>query len=177
MYIFGGLGLVTTGSIVGSLVTVIIQHFLQKNKLKTERENLLNREIYFKLQDKVEKIRFGMQVLTERMNFMNQAVKLKYERDIFDANRPKDEYHKERLDLAVCLETYFQDIDLKPYNRCMGMFEPASLIYVEFLEKEGNLFKEKAIQLNNITNVFIVEMKSLSNKIQGKLEEARKKII
>ena len=79
LVVFGTIGLITTGSLAGSLFTVLIQHYFERNKLKTERESLLAREIYFKLQDKAEKIRFGMHLLSLRMDKITLEIKLKVE--------------------------------------------------------------------------------------------------
>jgi len=54
--LIGSIGLIGTGSLIGSLITVIVTHFFEKGKLKTERQSNLQREIYFKLQEQAGKI-------------------------------------------------------------------------------------------------------------------------
>src|SRR3989344_6110228 len=52
----GSAGLIGAGSLVGSLITVVITHFFERGKLKTERQSNLQKEIYFKLQEQAAKL-------------------------------------------------------------------------------------------------------------------------
>lgn len=173
--IFGTIGLIATGSFFGSLIVVFVQHYFEKNKLKTERESLLAREIYFRLQDKAEKIRFGMQLLSRRMDKITLEIKLKVENGMVVENRLEDDYLDERINLAVYLETYFPSVNLKSYNDCINLIPKMVMIYKEFIEN-SSLQKEKIEELNKINQDFNSGMVLLSSQIQSELNKARSAI-
>jgi hypothetical protein len=164
--------LVLGSSLIATLISKIFDLF-QADK---ERKNILAREIYFHLQERAEKILFGMQVLMLRMNYMNAAVRLKFENNIFDTSPIEEGRLDDRVNLAVYLEIYFPNVDLKDYNRCIEMFKPATIIYDEFVKSSGQILKERATELNNIVGQFEIGMRGLSIKIQEQLDIARQNI-
>ena len=63
----GSLGLISVGSLLGSFITIFIKYWLDKNRLKAERQSNLQREIYFKLQEQAVKV-------FKELNLMNRQV-------------------------------------------------------------------------------------------------------
>jgi hypothetical protein len=107
---------------------------------------------------------------------MNAAVRLKFENNIFDTSPIEEGRLDDRVNLAVYLEIYFPNVDLKDYNRCIEMFKPATIIYDEFVKSSGQILKERATELNNIVGQFEIGMRGLSIKIQEQLDIARQNI-
>ena len=158
------------------MATVVSKIFdlIQSGK---ERKHLLAREIYFRLQDKAEKIRFGMQILTRRMNMIGTEIKLKIEKNVDSQTILGDDYAQERIDLAVFLETYFYNINTKQYNECMDMFPPVMLIYKKFKDNQGVLHQEDIDELNRVSQEFANGMRNLSLSVQCELEKSKANII
>jgi hypothetical protein len=126
----GSVGLIGIGSVFGSLVTVIVTHFLEKGKLKTERESNLQREIYFKQQEQSGK-------LFEEINLMGrqvQEIKFWMQKNTVTpmiTNIPV----VERIAKISSLQAYFPKEIIEKHNEVALIFGELLKIYYEIGKK------------------------------------------
>lgn len=169
--LIGPIGLIGTGSLIGSLITVIVTHFLEKGKLKTERQSNLQREIYFKLQEQagkvfeeinltgrqVEEIKFWLQKGTFMQTITNTPI-------------------TERISKMSSFQAYFPKEILGKYNETSLIFKEIAKIYFE-TGKTGNLSQLDSDKLNGLLKKFSEQSNELVRDVLTELERNKNLII
>ncbi|MBU0597146.1 hypothetical protein KJ641_01110 [Patescibacteria group bacterium] len=169
--LIGSFGLIGAGSIVGSLVTIIVSHFLEKNKLKTERQSNLQKEIYFKLQEEAAKMFEEINLSTRQVGEMKFWLqKRTFESKI--TNTPVTE----RISKLSSFQAYFPKEIIKKSNEVSVIFHKIVNLYFE-IGKTGTLAEEKANELNDYLNQFSEEANALVRNILAELERNKKLIV
>ena len=169
--LLGSLGLISAGSLLGSLITILIEYWLDRNKLKNERQSNLQREIYFKLQEQagkifeeinlmvqqVEEIKFWLQKKTFVLNITNMPI-------------------IERISRMSSLQVYFPKDILNKYNETAFIFKEIAGIYFE-TGKTANLSQESSNKLNKLLENFSRRTNELVNDILTELGRNKNLII
>ena len=169
--LIGSIGLIGAGSLIGSLITVIVTHFLERGKLKTERQSNLQREIYFKLQERAEKffeeinltgrqveeIKFWLQKGTVMPSITNTPI-------------------SERISKMSSLQAYFPRDILEKYNETALIFREIAKIYFE-AGKTGNLLQENCDKLNELLKKFSKQSNELVHNVLTELNRNKGLII
>lgn len=169
--LIGSVGLIGAGSLIGSLITVIVTHFLEKGKLKTERQSNLQREIYFKLQEQAGKI-FEEINLTGRQV---EEIKFWLHKGTFMpsiTNTPA----AERISKMSSFQAYFPKDILAKYNETALIFKEIVEIYFE-TGKTGNLSLESSDKLNERLKNFDAQSNALVREILKELERNRNLVV
>lgn len=169
--LIGSVGLIGAGSLIGSLVTVIFKHFLEKGKLKTDRQSNLQREIYFKLQEQSGKI-FEEINLTGRQV---EDIKFWLQKDNFVptiTNAPI----LERISKMSSFQAYFPKEILEKYNETAILFKEIAQIYFE-TGKTNNLSQESADKLNQSLKKFSEQSNALVRDVLSELDKNKKMIL
>lgn len=166
----GSVGLVGIGSVLGSLITVIVTHFLEKGKLKTERQSNLQREVYFKLQEQTEK-------LFEAINLMGRQIEeikfwLQKGNFVPITNTPITE----RISKISSLQAYFPKEILEKYNETALVFHEIARIYFE-TGKIGYLSQQGSDSINKSLKEFSEKSNELVRDVLGELEKSKTLII
>ncbi|MEK7208078.1 MAG: hypothetical protein AAB699_00840 [Patescibacteria group bacterium] len=172
--LIGSIGLIGAGSLLGSLITVVVTHFLEKGKLKTERQSNLQREIYFKLQEQAGKI-------FEELEIMRQQVKeMKFwlERGQCEEIKPSTPLIERVLKLWL-IQVYFSKDSLRAYNKVANAFNEIISLYYDCRAGRVNLFSDESIQkkMNELHSKFHSEAKSCVDVIHTELAENKKSIL
>jgi len=164
------LGLIATGTLIGALVTVVVQHFLDKEKNKTDRQSALQKEIYFNLQKQTEKIFFELNLIrrqTDEIFFWLSRGKCLTAL----ASSPIEE----TLDRLSSAQVYFSEDIMKKIDRCSAIFKQITDIYFEVGKKE-NIVSEQTSKLNELRDILWDEIKECRSEIFKKLEFNKKLI-
>lgn len=146
--LIGSLGLIGTGSLIGSLITIVVGHFLEKRKLKTERQSHLQREIYFKLQEQAEKIFEDINLIRRQI----EEIRFWLEKGNFDPKITKTSI-VERISKISSIPVYFSKEIVQKYNEISLGFRQIVSIYFEF-GKIGDLPQETVDNLNKLLSDF-----------------------
>lgn len=170
--LIGSVGLIGAGSLVGSLITVVITHFLERGKLKTERQSNLQKEIYFKLQEQAAKLfeefnLSGRQV--EEMAFwLNRGT---YTSDITKTTAI------ERIAKLSSAQVYFPKEILDKCNSIAMTFRQLADIYVGAARARA-LSPEAANKWSNeLLPAFHKQVNECFSAILNELEKNRKRIL
>jgi hypothetical protein len=163
--LLGSLGLVSAGSLFGSLITILIKYWLDKNKLSTERQGNLQKEIYFKLQEQAGK-------LFEDINLMNRQVEdMSYwlRKGVFDLDITKVPI-TERLAKISTIQVYFSVDVLKKYDQLGKTSRKISEIYFE-----AGKMDQLSYKACDSLNVLLVQFNNEADScVRAVLEEVRK---
>ncbi len=173
---FGIVGLIAFGSLSGSLITIIIKHFLDKNKLKTERQAQLQKEIYFKLQDKAEDVFEGLYILKRRADEMFITQKAFIDKKIENLSKFEDDFKKERIKLASNLQLFFPNVNKKKYNDSITKHSKIGELHFK-LYKSKTLTKEKINEFDKLYDEFNGNIFDLTKEILQELKKEKEKII
>jgi hypothetical protein len=166
--LFGSLGLIASGSLLGSLITIIIKHFLDKSNLKTEREYLLQKEIYFKKVAAWERI--SVQLTTIHTEIVQYNAALSGPVHLVKLNVDFDERVK---DLSI-IEVWFSQEVKEAWNKINGPYE---IIHRTFLlAQQGTDPNPKAAEYLQAITDFNAAVKSLKEKARKELAEEKDKI-
>lgn len=169
--LIGSVGLIGAGSLLGSLITVIVTHFLEKGKLKTERQSNLQREIYFKLQEQAGKI-FEEINLTGRQV---EEIKFWLQKRTFVPNITNTPI-VERISKMSSFQAYFPKDILEKYNETAFIFKEIAGIYFE-TGKTDNLSQENSSKLNGLLKKFSERTNELVRDVLTELERNKNLII
>lgn len=166
--LIGQIGLITTGSIVGALITVFITHFFEKSKLKTERQSNLQREIYFKLQQQAEKI-------FEQINLINRQVEdmmFWLQKGVFEL-KITNTSTLDKIEKMSSFQPYFSKEILKKYNETVLIFREILKIYFE-TGKTGDLDGNK---VNELIKTFKIQSNELVRDVLAEIERNKNLIV
>lgn len=170
--LIGSIGLIGTGSLIGSLITVIVTHFLEKGKLKTERQSNLQKEIYFKLQEQAGKT-------FEEINLTGRQVEeMKFwllKRGTFTPSLTNTPII-ERISKMSSFQVYFPKEILEKYNETAIIFKEIAEIYFE-TGKTDNLSQENRNKLNRLLKKFKERTNELVRDVLTELERNKNLII
>ncbi len=169
--IFGTIGLITTGSLVGSLITILIQHFLDKGRLKTERQSNLQKEIYFNLQKQAEKFLFHANLI----NAQAEEIKFWLQSQIFNKDLPNISKEEKLKDMAVILVYFPKDISIK-YDNVAKVFRKVLDIYFD-VGKTGEITNAQSTDLQTIYPDLMSNLNDLKKLILSDLDQKRKEIL
>lgn len=166
----GSIGLIGAGSLIGSLITVIVTHFLEKEKLKIERQSNLQREIYFKLQQQAE-------IFFEEINLTRQQVKeIKFWlQKLIPVPNITNTSIVERISKISPLQVYFPKDILDKYNETASIFNEIAGIYFgivktnilsqEDIDKLNELLEEFSERTNKLVLDVLIELERNKNLI------------
>ena len=177
--ILGGIG-------GGSLLTMVVKHFLDKDKIKAERQIQLQKEIYFELQKRAKEIFDGLFILDHRFDQHNIIIEKTLNNQIQVFVDLPDEFKKERVRVATNLQLFFPNVSHVKYNECVNLISKTGELYLEVrkkmpLEAGGEMEKEEKnkilYSLNEQSKIFKNNMRTLANEIMQILEDQKSKII
>ncbi|MFA6426773.1 MAG: hypothetical protein WCW64_11435 [Phycisphaerae bacterium] len=156
--------------IVASVVTVIVEHCLTKERLKSERQNILEREILFTLQKQAEKIFFQLNKIRWNLDQLNEW--LKNGNHIDFANAIKND-QKETLEQLSSSQIYFSEKVFKKYDEAVKIFKEYVLVSERILMNENATDAERG-ELKKLASSFNDIVKDCKTFVFSEIEEQKK---
>lgn len=117
------LGLIATGSLLGSFITILVKHFLDKGRLKTERQSSLQKEIYFRLQGQAGKMFEVINLLRRQVEEMAFWMEKRQHKKISSISLT------ERIRNLSSAQVFFSEIICEKYNDAVESFGRMVIIY------------------------------------------------
>jgi hypothetical protein len=151
---------IATIILTSSVVTVVIEYFLNKVKLKSERENSVEREIFFNLQKQAEKVFTGLDKIRwnfERINKFAETGNLAE----FDTTIKNDQ--NELIEQLSPAQIYFSFEAITKYDKAVKIYREYS-IFIRKIRSDGKITNEQNYKVSELVRNFnnaVQECKSL----------------
>ena len=162
--LFGGLG-------VGTLIGIIVQHFLDTDRLKTERQSNLQKEIYFNLQKHAESIFIELGLLNR------QVFEMKYwlTKNIFELNLTKNSI-EEVISKLCSAQVYFSKNILDNYDEVIKLFKKIVDVYYDEIGRTGELNQNSIDKFTMLVKDFYIKSEECKSSVLNELEKNKKLI-
>ena len=167
----GVIGLISTGSLVGSLITILIKHFLDKDKLKTEREFILGKEIYFNLQKATERFFKNINLLSHQAHQISNCLSS----NSFSIPIVSIDFEK-RLEELSFVQVYFSTETCKKWDECVKFFREIMFMYSE-VKVNPPMKKEQQEVLKVAYDLLNTKIKDLRVMIYLELEKIKESVV
>jgi hypothetical protein len=169
--LIGSIGLVATGSILGSLVTILIKHFLDKGKMEDERRSNLEKEIYFNLQKAAESFYKNLNLLRiQALEIATVMATGKFEHTITSI-----EFEKKLTDIST-VQVYFSKDTCNLWDKCSESFTKIADMY--FMSKSSPPVTEaQRAVFREAYKILDTDVEALRSAISDELAKSKNRII
>lgn len=165
------IGGILAGTGFGSLITIIIKHFLDKSKMKAERLSNLQREIFFNLQKQAEGLFIEMNQMTKQAFIIQR-----WSNGNASATDIPHFDMKERIKRISSAQVYFTKNTVLKYKKLTDVFVEIVESHIG-IEKPSDITPKHRDMRNQLYNKYIKAFDKCEASIFEEIRVAKSKII
>ena len=165
------LGSLSTGALIGSVITLTIKHFFDKTKAKIERQSNLQKEIFFNLQKQAESIFLEINLLIKQ----TQQINFWLSKKIFTMELTNIDWRERNARLSS-VQVYFSPDVLRKFDELAINFMEIADIYIN-AGTTSAITPEQIDAIKMFSENFMEKVHKCQEAIFAEVNKAREMIV